>query len=97
MGFKDIRAKVISRLKNGFIQHVTNRSGDIDIKNLLLVGKVTVADVIEQINKTRGDQYETSPHHYIKEVEVHIFRPGNWYIKCYFIDPDVVFISVHNL
>lgn len=33
-------------------------------------------------------------------IDVHVFKPykdaKRWYIKFYFIDPDVVFISVHE-
>tara|TARA_Y100000768_G_C23989013_1_gene690861 strand:+ start:425 stop:715 length:291 start_codon:yes stop_codon:yes gene_type:complete len=96
LGLKDIRSEVIKRLKDGHIQHDTDRAGDIDIKNLLLTGEVTVSDVIELINKTKGGQYESSPHHIVESVDVHIFKPNGWYVKFYFIDPDVIFISVHR-
>lgn len=96
MGLNNIRAEVVRRLKEGFIQHDTDRSGEIDVKNLLLTGEISVEEVIELIQNTKGTQYQSSPHHYVPSVDVHIFRPKEWYIKFYFIDPDVIFISVHK-
>lgn len=97
MGLKDVRSKAIGCLKSGKIQHDTDRSGKIDEKNLLATGQVTVDEVIEQLNKTKGTEYESSPHHTVENIEVHIFKPkSGWYIKCYFIEPDIFFISVHK-
>lgn len=100
MGLKDIKIVVIKKLKEGTIQHETTRSGDIDEKNLLLTGKVTVDEVIELINATKGPGYSTSKHHLSDDIDVHIFKPKKdgtkWYIKCYLIEPDVWFISVHK-
>ena len=96
MGLKNARSKAIQCLSSGKIQHETDRSGNIEEKNLLVTGQVTVDEVIEQIQKTKGDEYESSSHHSVENVEVHIFKPKGWYIKCYFIEPDVFFISVHK-
>ena len=96
MGLKDIRRKAIEKMENGYIQHATGRAGDINVKNLLLTGEITVVRVIELLNKTKGGQYEHSLHHIIKDVEVHVFKPTGWYIKLCFIEPDVIFISVHR-
>lgn len=96
VGLKDVRSEVIKRLRNGLIQHDIDRAGDINIKNLLITGEITVAEVIELINKTKDGQYASSPHHIVTRVDVHVFRPERWYIKLYFIDPDVIFISVHR-
>lgn len=100
LGLKEVRTSVIEKLKEGRIQHETDRSGDINEKNLLLIGKVTVEEVIELINATRGTQFSTSKHHADENIEVHVFKPVKssveWYIKCYLIEPDIWFISVHK-
>lgn len=100
LGLKEVRTAVVEKLKAGRIQHDTTRSGDIDEKNLLLTGKVTVEEVIEAINATKGPNYSTSKHHTDGSIDVHIFKSKkktvNWYIKCYMIEPDIWFISVHH-
>jgi hypothetical protein len=100
LGLKEVRAKVVDRLRAGRILHDTTRGGEIDEKNLLLIGKVTIEEVIEVINSAKGVNYSTSKHHLDRSVDVHIFKLKkknvNWYIKCYMIEPDVWFISVHH-
>lgn len=96
MGLKDIRAKAIECLKSGQVQHDTDRSGKIDEKNLLVTGQISTVEVIELLNQTKGTQFESDKHHVIKTIDVHIFKPKGWYIKCYFIEPDIFFISVHK-
>ena len=96
MGLKDIRAKAIDCLLSGQIQHDTDRLGSIDEKNLLVTGQISVDDVIDLIKQTKGGEFETSKHHYIVGLDVHIFKPKGWYIKCYFLEPDIFFISVHR-
>jgi hypothetical protein len=96
LGLKDVRNRVIDSLRRGRIQHETSRSGKIDEKNLLVIGQITVVEVIELINATKGNQFETSIHHTVNDLEVYIFKPKGWYIKCYFIEPDIFFISVHR-
>jgi hypothetical protein len=99
VGLKDVKAKAISCLDNGQVQHETGRSGDIDKKNLLVTAQVTLDDVKDLINSTKGTQHEVSPHHMEKLVEVHTLKPvkkgTKWYIKFYFLEPDIIFISVH--
>lgn len=96
MGLKNVRQKVIKCLKSGRIQHVTSRSGNIVEKNLLVTGQITVEEVIELINRTKGNDFKCVKHHILKNIDVYIFKPNNWYIKCYFIEPDIFFISVHR-
>lgn len=100
MGLKDIRSEVIKKLLEGRIQHETDRNGAVDEKNLLLVGVVSISEVIELLNATKGYQFSCSKHHLIKGIDVYIFRPyvkgKGWYIKCYLIEPDIWFISVHQ-
>jgi hypothetical protein len=100
LGLKEIKRKVIESLQRGLVQHETTRSGRINEKNLLLVGLVTTEEVIELINGAKGSEYLISKHHFDRTIEVHIFklkRKGqSWYIKCYFLEPDLWFISVHH-
>ena len=99
-GLRKIRRLVVEKLIDGRIQHEPDRSGNIDEKNLLLVGKITVEEVIELIYATKGFQYELSKHHTLPVIDVHIFKPEKnrikWYIKCYLVEPDLIFISVHH-
>jgi hypothetical protein len=99
LGLKEVRRQVIEKLNQNQVQHETNRSGNIDEKNYLVTGKISVAEVVELINATKGSQYTTSKHHAVNTIEVHILKPVKagveWYIKCYVIEPDVWFISVH--
>jgi len=97
MGFTDIKSCIIKCLESGDYDHETRTS--IDVKNLLACGQISEAEVIRLINKTRGTEYEKSPHHYDRSVMVHIFKPKDngmtWYIKFYFVEPSAMFISVH--
>jgi hypothetical protein len=104
MGFKDIRQEAISAIEEGRIQHEAR--DEVDEKNLLLTGDVSAKQVIRLLRLCRGDQYTCSPHHLISNIEVHVFKPygklesqgekRHWYIKFYFLEPDVWFISVHE-
>lgn len=100
MGLKDIRAEIIRKLLDGRIQHEITRNGDINEKNFLLTGKVNVEEVVELINATKGAGYSTSKHHLDGSIDVHVFKVKKnkveWYIKCYLIEPDIWFISVHQ-
>lgn len=98
MGFKDVQAQVLECMADGNILH-ESRVG-IDIKNLLSTGQVSVEEVSDIIKRTKGNEYECSPHHVVAGINVHIikkvYRDKSWYIKWYFIEPNSVFISVHN-
>ena len=99
MGLKEVRARAINCLDNGQVQHETERSGEIDKKNLLVTAQVSLDDVKELISCTKGTQHEVSPHHADRLIEVHTLKPTKkgmkWYIKFYFLEPDIIFISVH--
>ena len=92
--FNTVKSEVINCLKKGRFQHEV--IGAIDTKNFLSTGEISVDDVIRLISKTKGFQYECSPHHMVSGIDVHIFKPDNWYIKFYFVAPNVMFISVHK-
>lgn len=98
MGFRDVKSKVIECLNNGYVLH-EQRNG-IDVKNLLSTGAVSLLEVANIIGRARGNTYSSSPHHYDAGIDIHVIKTihsgQHWYIKWYFIDPDCVFISVHE-
>lgn len=103
MGFSAAKKAMLDCLREGLVQHAVR--GAIDEKNLLLTGEVSIEEVAAFIRKCKGDQYEVRPHHILAGVDVHIFKPliksANaklvpWYIKCYFLEPNVWFLSVHK-
>jgi hypothetical protein len=98
MGFKDARKQVIDCLKSGSIRHESRNN--IDIKNLLATGEVDAEQVAAILGQAKGNEHQSSPHHCDAGIEVHIVKTKhsgrNWYIKWYFVDPNSVFISVHE-
>lgn len=98
MGFTEVKKKVIECLKSGNYDYEARK--DIDLKNVFLVGLLSKEDLIEIIKVSNGKQYESSPHHLDNSIEVHILKPikdnKRWYIKFYFLEPNVLFISVHE-
>lgn len=98
MGFKDIKRTAIDYLKKGAFDHEARL--DINVKNLFSTGVIDTDYVISLINKTSGEEYQSSPHHQDNTIEVHVLRPfkdnAYWYVKFYFIEPDIIFISVHK-
>lgn len=99
VGLKEVKIKAIICLDSGQVQHETERSGDIDKKNLLVTAQVTLEEVKDLIKSTKGTQHEVSLHHVERMIEVHTLKPikkgTKWYIKFYFLEPDIIFISVH--
>ncbi len=94
MGFKEAKRKVLESIDDGSIRHETR--SDIDQKNLLHSGQVTTAEVRELITRSRGNNYESREHHWMDGVEIHILKAKTWYIKWYFLDPNAVFVSIHE-
>lgn len=98
MGFHDVKRRVIHCLIQGTYDHEVRRN--IDVKNLFQCGQLSEEDVIGLILQTSGNDYEVRPHHKAPLIDVHILKPrwaGHlWYVKFYFVEPDVVFISVHQ-
>lgn len=98
MGFKEAKRQVIECLNNGLVSH--EERDDIDVKNLLAIGQVTLDEVAEIIGRSRGDSHSSSPHYLDSSIEVHIVKTRrleqDWYIKWYFVEPNSVFISVHH-
>lgn len=97
MGFKDVKRQVLACLKSGNVLHV--QRGDINIKNLLATGQISIGEVTNIISQARGNEYESSQHHVINELDVHVVKTSyqgkGWYIKWYFVEPNSIFISVH--
>lgn len=94
MGWSTVKPKVIQALKNGTFQHEARN--EIDTKNLLQMGAVTADDVIQVLKRAKGNEHRISPHHRDPGIDVHIVKHQGWYIKFYFVDPDTIFISVHQ-
>lgn len=94
MGWSTVKPKVIRALKDGTFQHEARTA--IDTKNLLQMGAVTADQVIQVLKSASGNDHSISPHHRDPSIEVNIVRNRGWYIKFYFVDPDTIFISVHQ-
>jgi len=98
MGFIKVKSKVIDCLNSGNVLH--EQRGNIDTKNLLSTGVISINDVTNIIGRARGNSYSCSTHHFDSSIDVHVIKTVylgiSWYVKWYFIDPDCVFISVHN-
>lgn len=97
MGFKDARARIIEALASGQFRHEAR--ADADEKNLLDTRKVTAGFVVRLLLRCSGTEYEARAHHLNRELVCHIFTPElegeRWYVKVYFLERDIVFISVH--
>lgn len=93
MVFKGVTYRVIKALKEGTYQHAAR--GNIEDKNALMTGDISPEQLIAIINRCNGTHHESSEHHEIKGIEIHILKRDGWYIKFYFVDPDTIFISVH--
>ncbi len=98
MSFREAKSKVIECLNNGYVLHEAR--DNIDIKNLLSTGAVSIGEVRTIIGRARGNSYSRNPHHYDAKIDVHVIKTihsgKHWYIKWYFTEPDCVFISVHE-
>ena len=98
MEFKQARVQLLDCLREGDVQHAERN--DIDVKNLLAVGEVSLEDVVAVVAQSRGSDYQSTPHHQIAGVEVHVistqYAGVSWYLKWYFVEPNSVFISVHH-
>ncbi len=94
MGFREAKFLVVQALESGTFDHEVRN--DIDDKNLLSSGDVSVDELLDVVRRCNGSHHTMSQHHFIEDIEVHIFRRDGWYIKFYFITPDTYFISVHK-
>ena len=98
MGFNKAKQQVLKCLEEGNIQHAERNT--IDIKNLLAIGEISIKATSDILKRANGNDYSSSPHHFDKNIDVHIIKTvaagKSWYIKWYFVEPDSIFISVHN-
>jgi len=94
MGYSYARRKVLQALSLRAFSHEVRHG--IDAKNLLHRGDITPEEVISLIKASSGADHSSSMHHSVQGIEVHVIRCKKWYIKFYFVDPDTVFISVHQ-
>jgi hypothetical protein len=94
LGFKEVKEKAIECIRNGHVRHVERDVG----KNMFAAGAFTPEEIMQIIGSCRGDCYQTDKHHLLK-VDVHILKPrgkhDGLYIKFFFVEPDILFISVH--
>ena len=72
MGFNVVKKQVLECLKNGSVLH--QERVDIDVKNLLAVGQVSLNEVADIIGRASGNSYSSSPHLQVEEIEVHIIK-----------------------
>jgi len=95
MGYQEVKSSVINALEAGMFSHEP-RAGSIDEKNKLATGEVTPDFVANLIKRSTGADYSCSPHRQAQEIDVHVIIKNDWYVKFYFLEPDTVFISVHQ-
>ena len=95
MGFTEVKDTVIKALAAGTYDHEP-RAGAIDEKHKLATGEMTPEFVANLIKRSTGADYSCSPHHKAQDIEVHVITKNGWYVKFYFLEPDTVFISVHE-
>lgn len=98
MSFNTNKKQLLHALKTRNILHEERTK--LSSKNKLAIGDMSVDELINIVEKCRGNEYLNSPHHFSNDIEVHLLKTTyqgiHWYIKWYFIQPNVVFISVHN-
>ena len=99
MKFAQARNKIKEKLASGDIQHEARK--EIERKNKLSTGELSpeqVSKFLDFATPTTFDNTET--HKDDSQITLYVFKPTvdgtKWYIKAYFIDPDVWFISVHK-
>jgi len=83
MGFIQAKRKLIECLKTGYVLH--EERNNIDVKNLLAIGVVSLEEAAYIVGRSRGDSYSVSPHHLDTKIDVHVvvtrFSVQAWYVK----------------
>jgi hypothetical protein len=94
MGFNAIKEQAINCILLNNVQHEFRDSS----KNLYANGDISDDEVVKIIQSCHGDCYEKQRHHFYN-LDIHILKPkgkyDGYYVKFYFLEPDVWFISVH--
>ena len=93
-GFRAVRRAIVAALLSGYFDHEFRV--DIDTKNLLSTGRVSVQELVAALRRCSGRDYSCSPHHAKAVLTVHAIKTRPWYVKFYFVDPETWFISVHE-
>jgi hypothetical protein len=91
MRFAEARRKIQEKLATGEIQK----------KNKLSTGELTLEQVSRFLDFATPSTFQnTETHNDDSSIQLYIFKPlvdgTRWYIKAYYIDPDIWFISVHK-
>eukprot|EP01036_Dinobryon_divergens_P002376 gene2376-3127_t len=86
VGYKSARKEILHALRNGNYQHESR--GDIDVKNLLAMGKISATEVAVLIASSDGSMHTESPHHVVKEITVHRAQINSGTLMKLFIDGD---------
>lgn len=99
VGFLDARSALITALQQGV--EVLHEDRDDPEKNQLKRGTVTVANVVAMAKASQGPNYRCSPHHdgsgrIVHELKNIRWQGSEWYLKWFFDDSDLWFISVHQ-
>ena len=94
MGYEEAKRRVLEALDKGAVKH-ERRNQEAD-KNWLVARKISLTAAHEIIAGTRGQQAQSSPHHWDSRVEVWVFQPSDWYIKFYFSEEACWFVSFHK-
>jgi hypothetical protein len=89
-----VRRAVVAALLSGDFDHEFR--AEIDTKNLLSTGQVSVPELVAALKRCSGWNYSCSPHHASPTLTVHVIKTRPWYVKFYFVDPETWFISVHE-
>ncbi len=96
--FEKLKLRVIEYVENDRYDHQSRKH--VKEKNLFQLGIVSKDFVIELIRLTKLEEYKIAPHYLLEKTAVHIFRPvcvnEPWYIKFYFLENGMIFISVHK-
>lgn len=102
MGFREEKDRLLQELGEAQagtreVLHDARPEG----KNLLATLEVTIADVAEIARRARGQNYQAKGvHHQRMGAKVHELKnvrwqEQDWYLKWYFVELDLFFISVH--
>ena len=96
MGFKEAKHRLIEALRKREYEHEARKNAES--KNQLLSKGISSESLCEIVIRCQGQDHGTSPHHSLDNVKVHILKREGWYVKFYFLEPNVTYIvSVRKL
>ena len=98
MGFSEDRGKMLEAIRQGRVIH-EERSYQ-EFKNVLAAGLLSEDEAMVILGSVRGQQAESSVHHYDSSQRVWIMKPSvagvRWYLKAYLQEEWVIFLSFHS-